>query len=521
MKKIFTILSVAILIVLLSTTALAEGTTNGASMHELASDYYEIVEDGITDSYGNSYTSNVVKLDASKNAYVTYDLDGNYTDFSGAFVASQDTGSGAQINVAIFADGEEVYSLTNYTRQMQKQTFNIDLTGVKQLDIKTSNDGDYSYGWLFMVESTFTKADSQAATVDWSSLRDCVVIDSSYYEGQVALKKDSFGNLHDGAIRLDASNNAYVLYNLNKQYVTFTGAFVAGEDTGSGGVLNVEIYCDDKLVYSKSGITKQTAQLDFSIDVSNVDVLKITTSNDGEYSYGYVYLVDDILLTHQHNLGDWAVETEATCTEEGAQSRYCTECGELVETETLPATGHTADGNWVVLAESTCNEEGKQVQYCSVCGEIAVSEEITVLDHTSSGEWVITQEATCTTEGKQVQYCSVCGAVASTETISTTEHDYGDWTTISGSIWSNPIVKERTCSICGNVETVERNPTSWLKPLIIVLFIIIFGGLAVIIVTLKMNGLALEPASIKKLFSKESLTDEDIENILNKSDDDS
>ena len=82
-------------------------------------------------------------------------------------------------------------------------------------------------------------------------------------------------------------------------------------------------------------------------------------------------------------------------------------------------------------------------------------------------------------------------------------------------------MKERTCSVCGDVEHVESNSTSWLKPLVIVIFVIIFGGLAVIIVTLKMNGLALEPASIKKLFSKESLTDDDIDDILNKPDDNS
>jgi hypothetical protein len=88
-------------------------------------------------------------------------------------------------------------------------------------------------------------------------------------------------------------------------------------------------------------------------------------------------------------------------------------------------------------------------------------------------------------------------------------------------VWNNPILKERTCSVCGDTEYVESNSTSWLKPLVIVLFIIIFGGIVVIIVTLKMNGLALEPASIKKLFSKESLTDDDIDDILNKPDDNS
>ena len=122
-------------------------------------------------------------------------------------------------------------------------------------------------------------------------------------------------------------------------------------------------------------------------------------------------------------------------------------------------------------------------------------------------------------EGIQVKKCTVCDAMAEEEAIPTIDHSYGKWKTISGSVWNNPIVKERTCSVCGEVEHVESNSTSWLKPLVIVLFIIIFGSVAVIIVTLKMNGLPFELASIKKLFSKESLTDDDIDDILNKPDD--
>ncbi len=76
-----------------------------------------------------------------------------------------------------------------------------------------------------------------------------------------------------------------------------------------------------------------------------------------------------------------------------------------------------------------------------------------------------------------------------------------------------------TGSICGDVEHVESDSTSWVKPLVIIISIIIFGSLAVVIMTLKMNDLPLKPASIKKLFSKETLSDTDIEDLLNKTDD--
>lgn len=59
--------------------------------------------------------------------------------------------------------------------------------------------------------------------------------------------------------------------------------------------MTVHIFADDKEVFSKSAITKQEAGTDMEIDVTGVKVLKMTTSNEGEYPYGRIFIVDDIL----------------------------------------------------------------------------------------------------------------------------------------------------------------------------------------------------------------------------------
>lgn len=521
-KKAVAIILVALMVTALGIPAFAvESQTIMPNMHELDSAAIEVIdaENGINDSYGNNYRSNILRFDASYNAYATYDLNGKYSSFTGKIVASDETGGGASMNVGIFADGKEVFSLTDFTRQKDGVEVSLDLKGVRTLDVKTSNTGEFSRGYLFFVGSYFTQAENATAYSEWAGLNEMVVIDSGSYTGNVALFKDPFGKLHNGSQHFDASYNGFSLFNLDKKFVTFSGKISAQPDTGAGASMTVVIYCDDKEVFKKSGISKTKELTKFSIDVTGVKVLKIETSNQGEWSKGYVSIVDDKLAAHEHKAGDWTVETPATCTEDGSQYKSCTECEEVIETESIPATGHIGDGNWKTVTDATCSKEGKEGQTCTVCGEPCEERTIDKVAHTPSSEWEVVDAATCDKEGTQIKSCTVCGEQMEEEVIPTTEHDYGDWSTISGSVWNNPIVKERTCSICGDVQHTESNATSWVKPLVLVLFLIVIGGGAVVVVTLKMNGLPMEIGSVKKLLKKENLTDDDIDNILNKSDD--
>ncbi len=533
--------------------AFAAGNTQLISMHELDSDRVAVKEDGITDSYGKTYSSNVLEFNTGRDSFITYDLNGAYEIFSGSIVCSTNTGSGATMDVGIFADGKKIYDLKGFTRQKAAEPFNLDVKGVGELSIKTTMTEGYD-GYIYFVDSNFTKADSATTYPNRDSLSDLVIIDSSRSGTYDRLFVDSFGNVHNGKTEFNTGKDAYVLYNLDKKYTTFSGCIVAGTGTGNKATMNIEFLVDDNPVFNKEGITRNTPQIDFELDVANASTLKIITSTTDGYDC-YLYVTDSVLKAHEHTPGEWEIEKDATCTEAGQKVQKCSECRETINTENISANGHKPESKWTITKEPTCTESGEQVQKCSVCGDPANKETIdptghtpsekweyleegkckkvqfctvcpdvaleqtdSEIEHTPSGEWVITKEATCDHEGERVQYCEICGEPTSIEVIPTTEHDYGKWETIDGSIWNNPIVKERTCSICGDVEHVESSPTSWLKPLVIVLFIIIFGGLAVILVTLKMNGLPLEPASVKKLFSKETLSDTDIENLLNKPD---
>ena len=83
---------------------------------------------------------------------------------------------------------------------------------------------------------------------------------------------------------------------------------------------------------------------------------------------------------HTHTEGEWIVDAEATCSEAGSKHTECTECGETVTTETVPAIGHT-EGDWIVDSEPTCTEDGSAHKNCTVCGEITTTQVNPALGH--------------------------------------------------------------------------------------------------------------------------------------------
>ena len=96
---------------------------------------------------------------------------------------------------------------------------------------------------------------------------------------------------------------------------------------------------------------------------------------------------------HQHT---WV---EATC----SAPKHCSECG---ETEGI-ALPHEI-GQWEVVVEATCTESGVQQGTCLRCGE-TITEQVPIKEHTL-GEWEITKEATYDSPGEKVQKCTVCGS---------------------------------------------------------------------------------------------------------------
>ena len=151
-----------------------------------------------------------------------------------------------------------------------------------------------------------------------------------------------------------------------------------------------------------------------------------------------------------HTASDWIIDTEATATTDGTKHKECTECGYVMETGTIPATGsgehtHSYGSDWKSNADKHWHE-------CS-CGDKA--EEAT---HTAS-DWITDTAATATTDGTKHKECTECGYVMETGTIPATgggehTHSYSsDWKSDSINHWHE-------CS-CGVKDDVAAHSFKW------------------------------------------------------------
>ncbi len=148
-----------------------------------------------------------------------------------------------------------------------------------------------------------------------------------------------------------------------------------------------------------------------------------------------------------HDWSEWVL-TEATCTEDGSNSRTCNRCGEI-EAEVISSLGHDW-GEWVTT-EATCTKVGSNSRTCNRCGEIE-SEVIPVLDHTP-GEPQLYTEPTCTHEGVEMIWCTVCSGLLSIEHIPMLDHNWSEWIQISAPTATEDGEQLRYCKTCKTSET--------------------------------------------------------------------
>ena len=110
----------------------------------------------------------------------------------------------------------------------------------------------------------------------------------------------------------------------------------------------------------------------------------------------------------------------ATCGEAGHTETICDNCGEVIATKEIPATGaHTWD-NGKVTTEPTETTPGVRTFTCDVCGEVKT--EVIPATGAHTHKWdagKVTTEPTATTPGVRTYTCTVCGATR-TETIPAT-----------------------------------------------------------------------------------------------------
>lgn len=143
----------------------------------------------------------------------------------------------------------------------------------------------------------------------------------------------------------------------------------------------------------------------------------------------------------------------ATCGADGRIDTICANCGDVIATEVIPATGaHTFVFTKTVAP--SCTEAGYDLYTCRDCGATEKRNPKPALGHKwDSG--TVTTEPTETDPGTMTYTCTVCGQTK-TEVIPATgphTHVWDEGTVTVAPTETTPGVRTYTCTVCGQTRT--------------------------------------------------------------------
>lgn len=141
----------------------------------------------------------------------------------------------------------------------------------------------------------------------------------------------------------------------------------------------------------------------------------------------------------------------ATCGADGRIDTICANCGDVIATEVIPATGaHTWD-NGTVTTEPTETTPGVRTFTCAVCSQTKTE----VIPATGAHTFVFTKNVapTCTEAGYDLYTCSGCGATEKRNAKPALGHKWDSGTVTAEPTEKDPGTMTYTCTVCGQTKT--------------------------------------------------------------------
>lgn len=141
----------------------------------------------------------------------------------------------------------------------------------------------------------------------------------------------------------------------------------------------------------------------------------------------------------------------ATCGADGRIDTICSNCGEVIATEVIPATGaHTWD-NGTVTTEPTETTPGVRTFTCAVCSQTKTE----VIPATGAHTFVFTKNVapSCTEAGYDLYTCRDCGASEQRNVKPALGHKWDSGTVTTEPTETDPGTMTYTCTVCGATKT--------------------------------------------------------------------
>ena len=141
----------------------------------------------------------------------------------------------------------------------------------------------------------------------------------------------------------------------------------------------------------------------------------------------------------------------ATCGEAGRVDTICSNCGDVIATKVVPATGaHTWD-NGTVTTEPTETTPGVRTFTCAVCSQTKTE----VIPATGTHTFVFTKTVapSCTEAGYDLYTCRDCGATEKRNAKPALGHKWDNGTVTTEPTEKDPGTMTYTCTVCGQTKT--------------------------------------------------------------------
>lgn len=140
----------------------------------------------------------------------------------------------------------------------------------------------------------------------------------------------------------------------------------------------------------------------------------------------------------------------ATCGEAGRVDTICSNCGEIVSTKEIPATGAHTWGNGTVTTEPTETTPGVRTFTCAVCRATRTE----TIPATGAHDYQFTKNVapTCTTDGYDLYTCSGCGATEKRNSKPALGHKWDSGTVTTEPTETTPGERTYTCTVCGQTK---------------------------------------------------------------------
>lgn len=140
-----------------------------------------------------------------------------------------------------------------------------------------------------------------------------------------------------------------------------------------------------------------------------------------------------------------------TCGADGRIDTICANCGEVIATKVIPATGaHTWD-NGTVTTEPTETTPGVRTFTCAVCSQTKTE----VIPATGAHTFVFTKNVapSCTEAGYDLYTCRDCGASEQRNVKPALGHKWDSGTVTTEPTETDPGTMTYTCTVCGATKT--------------------------------------------------------------------